>query len=474
MASQELKSLSSLWEEQKHSLVDTETLREFNERLKRSWSIETGLLERMYTVDRGTTRLLIEHGLNPDLIPRGSADKSPEEVVRFLRDHANVYEGLIDFVTRKRQLTPGYVKELHAALLRSQKYVSAVDTTGRPVELVLKKGAWKVQSNNPLTADGAVHAYCPPEQVASEMDRLCEMHRNHLSENIPPEVEAAWIHHRFTQIHPFQDGNGRVARAILNLVFLRDNLLPVVISNDSRDSYLDSLERADAGDLSPLVRFISERQKKSLLSALGLVHEVAGQGPVLSIIKAAGEKLRRREEEKARRMERVFEFARALQPILGDVLSRYEKALKDELEKLDLGYYVFCRDVDDADARSHYYKAQIVDTARKREYWAGLNSYRGWNTLQIGNNQNGEKATLLFSFHGYGSEFRGIMASSCTFFVKAAGGGPSEEEFVQLAPSCRDIFQFNYLDDDNVLVERFRLWVEESLAIGLELWRKGL
>lgn len=472
MVSEELKSLSGLWEEQKDSL-DTETLKEFNERLKRSWSIETGIIERVYTIDRGTTQLLIEHGLNPDLISRGSTDKSPEEVVHFLRDHASVYDGLMDFVAQNRRLTPGYIKELHAALMRSQKYVSAIDESGRPVEIELKKGDWKILSNNPVTEDGTVHEYCPPEQVASEMDRLCEMHQQHLEGNIPPEIEAAWIHHRFTQIHPFQDGNGRVARAILNLIFLRNNLFSVVILNDSRSRYLDSLERADLGELSPLVNFMSQHQKKSLLSALNLVHEVAGHRPVLSIIEAAGEKLRKRKEEQVQKMKGVFEFAEKLQIVLSKILNDTEKDLRVELGKLNLGYHVWCREASDKDDRSHYYKAEIVDTANKREYWPSLNSYRAWNTLQVAN-QNNEKTTLLFSFHGYGQEFRGIMACSCTFFVKAAGGSPSEEEFVQLEPSCNDIFQFNYLDDYDVLLERFKMWVEESLVIGLDLWRKAL
>ena len=43
-----------------------------------------------------------------------------------------------------------------------------------------------------------------------------------------PEVEAAWLHHRFGQIHPFQDGNGRVARALATMIFLRAGFVPLV------------------------------------------------------------------------------------------------------------------------------------------------------------------------------------------------------------------------------------------------------
>jgi len=49
----ELRSLSQIWMDQKAALEDVEGLRAFNERLKREWAIETGVLERLYTLDRG-------------------------------------------------------------------------------------------------------------------------------------------------------------------------------------------------------------------------------------------------------------------------------------------------------------------------------------------------------------------------------------------------------------------------------------
>ena len=48
------------------------------------------------------------------------------------------------------------------------------------------------------------------------------MYTEHQGCGVPLEVEAAWLHHRFTQIHPFEDGNGRVARALASLVFIPD------------------------------------------------------------------------------------------------------------------------------------------------------------------------------------------------------------------------------------------------------------
>ncbi len=85
-----------------------------------------------------------------------------------------------------------------------------------------------------MRPDGLIHEYCPPEQVTSEMDRLIELHREHQIGEIPPEVEAAWLHHRFTQIHPFQDGNGRIARCLASLVFIQAKWFPLVLTRGDR------------------------------------------------------------------------------------------------------------------------------------------------------------------------------------------------------------------------------------------------
>jgi hypothetical protein len=49
------------------------------ERLAREWSIETGQIEGVYDIDRGTTQTLIERGINADLIPRQPSQKPPEQ-----------------------------------------------------------------------------------------------------------------------------------------------------------------------------------------------------------------------------------------------------------------------------------------------------------------------------------------------------------------------------------------------------------
>ena len=233
LADKELAALSSVWVEQRAKLGESLSISEFTERLKREWAIETGLIERLYTLDRGVTELMIEQGVKAALIPHRSTHE-PERAVAMIGDQQDAIEGVFAFVNGNRTLSTGYIKELHSLFTRNQEHAEGRDQFGRAVRVSLVRGDYKQHSNNPTRPDGTVHAYCPPEHVAAEMDKLVDLHLKHADIPTAPEVEAAWLHHRFAQIHPFQDGNGRIARALATLIFSKANWLPLVVRDTER------------------------------------------------------------------------------------------------------------------------------------------------------------------------------------------------------------------------------------------------
>lgn len=181
----QLGLVAKLWQSRLGELRDSPTLREFNTRLARRWSIETGIIENIYRIDRGITELLVERGIEAALIPHGSTDKPALDIVRILKDHSDTLEGLFDFVSGGRELSISYIRQLHQQLCASQETVVGVTPDGRRVERPLKKGQWKTLPNNPRRADGSTHEYCPPEHVDSEMERLVELHKTHVSMDVP-------------------------------------------------------------------------------------------------------------------------------------------------------------------------------------------------------------------------------------------------------------------------------------------------
>jgi Fic family protein len=264
LRSEQLQVLINAWKICVQRLQGSTVLEDFKDSLRQEWLSEVDMLEYLYSNDRGTTQIILEKGIELSLPTTSSEAKLAE-----LSVPKNI-EGLFTFVTKESNLSVFYIKELHQVLTRNQANTSAQDSFGNIVEIPLLHGQWKLQSNNPMRPDGIVHQYCPPEQVVSEMERLVEMHNQHLEIGVPPEVEAAWLHHRFTQTHPFQDGNGRVARTLASLIFIRQGLFPIVITRSDRQEYINASEAADTGNLTALVKLFSRLQEKILIKGLGL------------------------------------------------------------------------------------------------------------------------------------------------------------------------------------------------------------
>jgi len=459
----DLHVLVQSWTQRLEHLRESEKLKEFNERLSRQWAVETGIIERIYTLDRGVTQMLIETGLDASLIPHGTTNKPVPLVVSMIKDQKEVIDGLFDFVSQRRELSNSYLKQMHQVFMRTQKTTEAVDEFGNFVEVEIIRGDWKKWPNNPKREDGTTHEYCPPEQVSSEMDKLIEMHLEHTRQGVSPEVEAAWLHHRFTQIHPFQDGNGRIARAIATLVFLRAGWFPLVIVDDIRKKYIEASEQADAGDLRPMIELFADRQIKAFRQALSISEDVGMENSIQYIIEKSLERLRKR-----RTPSLVFDISRKLEDFTRQRLREVAHDLSNALQEIEPSYWA---SVTGSDAENDFwYKGQIIQVAKQFEYYANFRSYRTWIQMRV---KEERLANITFSFHGLGYEFSGIMAVSA-FLEFRADNDNSDSSSDGPYTVCTNIFQISHRDDFDALLERYKPWLEETILIGLEQWRKQL
>ncbi len=462
----ELAALARVWQEERDRLADSEALPTFNEKLRREWAIETGLIERVYDFDRGVTEILIEHGIDAALIPHG-AGATPETVASMIRDHEAAIDYVFAFVKDERPLSTSYIKELHALLTQNQEIAEGRDQFGNRVQVPLLRGAYKRMPNNPTGRSGKIHEYCPPEQVASEMDALIEMHRNHAE--VAPEVEAAWLHHRFTQIHPFQDGNGRVARALATLALVKAVRFPLVVRSASKSTYLDALEAADLGDLKPLIVFFSEIQRREFVRALGLSRDVGRLVIAEDLIRSTRKELEHRRDALLAEWNTVKDRAEELRQIAEERLRQVTVTFDKEVKPLLDHITVFVDGASDHDARSHYFRQQIVAGAKTLEYFANMETYRAWARLVI---HNANQSQLLIAFHGIGHEFRGVLACCAVFFQRVQTDRDDRESSPAKA-LARAVFQINYREDPMSIEDRFRVWLEECIVAGLSEWRSA-
>jgi Fic family protein len=87
---------------------------------------------------------------------------------------------------------------------------------------------------------------------------------NDAGQQYDPVVRAAIAHHGFEAVHPFEDGNGRVGRLLLNLLLMRDGYVPALLLRDWRVSYMQGLAAADRGQYTPLANLVGRAVEQSL------------------------------------------------------------------------------------------------------------------------------------------------------------------------------------------------------------------
>ncbi len=462
----ELDALLAVFEARRGEIEGAGALREFQARMIRSWSIETGILESLYTLSEIATLTMLEQGFDAALLTHGDTNVRPEDLVAILRDHQQAAEGLFGFVRGGRPLSTSYVRELHQSLVRHQDVCDARDPRGILVHVPLLKGEWKVQPNNPGDAKtGEVwHEYCPPEQVASEMDRLIAMHARH--SDVHYLVIAAWLHHRFTQIHPFQDGNGRVARALASLVSIRAHGFPVVVTRAQRDPYIRSLQQADRGDLGPLVALFERQQREAFTKALGLSYQaVEDTQNIDAILADAKRRLQSSQSEEWNGLSsHVATLTRAA------IQSMESTALAINAQ---LGPEVKATVAQSGGSDARRFGTQVAEAAEWYGYAANVAGPRSWVMLRL---EHKGASNLVIAFHHVGPVEYGVVSATAfltlTEDVRAAAAIATSLAPVEFV--CDRPFTFTASRDTKELLQSFGGWMEQALTRGLDIWRRGL
>ena len=454
-----------------------DNLKAFNERLIRRMSVETGVIERLYDVDRGTTKTMVDEGFIVDLVPPSSTDLEPERLIQILKGHEEAYGLLMDCVSGQRDLTVGFIREIHNAFTLHQHTATAIDGTGKLIEVPLERWEYKKWPNNPRRPDGLTHEYCPPEQVAPEMENLL----SHLSDydGLDPVLVSAWLHHRFTQIHPFQDGNGRVARALVTLLLLKAQLLPIVVDRDMRSAYIDALEKADTGDLRELADLFAEQERSQIIEALSLeVEGGAERKPSVSsaVIADIGERLRRRQEERTAAFAQVNQVALRLREnaraAIDETLSNLRQNVVESAQGMQVDtIYVEPGGTDEGNA--HWYRQDVIKSARESNTFVNFNQphYFVKGALRAGR----ERLVFVASFHHVGRELSGVMeATAFAQFESFETSEDPQSKSVDFALCSRAPFVFAYETRADDVADYFAEWLDHALALAMRDWGRRL
>jgi Fic family protein len=469
LSSSQIIALVKAWQDQAEELKQKQSYQTFLMQLRRQWAIETGILERLYTISDGATKTLIEKGLDAAFISHEDTNKPPGEVLNIIRDQHQAIDGLYDFISGNRPLGTSYVKELHSVLTAHQRTYEAVDTLGKRVTPLLPRGEWKSLPNSLDSKDSV--RFCPPIHVDSEMERLLKLHAEHEAAGVPPNVEAAWLHHRFTLIHPFTDGNGRMARCLATLVFLKANWFPLVVTRNDREPYIAALRHADKGNLKPLVELFDNIQSKAIRQAFSLSEEtiqetVAMQG----ILKAAKEKFQKLREEQEALKKQVLKIADTLQAEAFQRLKEVAQEVSTTIKSEGVSFRARAAGAAYGDEKDDYHNFQIIQYAKASNYFANRSIYRAWATLTI---HTKIRTEILFAFHGIGNS-TGVLVCSAMAYNREMNKDGTDSVIGTIEPLSDGPFSFTYTENPSEVARRFRRWLEHSLVQGLNYWQKNI
>ncbi len=466
-----LAALATQWSAERQFLKDQGAETRLVEQMKNRMAVETGVIEGLYALDRGVTETLIAEGFSTSLLSHADTNRDPQLVIAILRDQREAIDYIFDVVKRQRPLSTSVVKEIHVLLTRHQPTTTAMDQFGGLREVELARGEWKTVPNNPTRPDGIVHSYCPPEQVASEMDRLIDLYVQYESIGVAPEVLAAWLHHRFTQIHPFQDGNGRVARLLASIVFIKEHWHPLVVLRDDRASYIDALEKADDGALNVLIRLFASWQSRAFVMALGASQATqqplsTHMGDVLSGLK--DKLVAQGSAPQASTLDDVADLLitvaeRAADQTTLQILDSLREVLPDITVKVDIN----------TAEKAQAYRWPRIELARNSGYFADLTRGSRWVRMVVRPRRNGPTATLLIATSAIGSSL-GSLAAVCGLITT-----DPETEKAHTVKVCEDYFIATTADAETDeskkrLQGQFADWVAQSLVIGLAQWQRDL
>jgi len=218
-------------------------------------AVDTGAIEGLYEVDRGFTFTVAVDAAawaNIHLV-------KGEEVRRAIDDALAGYDYVLDLATGARTITEVWVKQLHQVLCASQDTYEVLTSVGMQKH-DLRKGAYKDQPNSPFNIrTKVIHEYAPVDDLGAEMQRLISELNSAAFLDAHAVMQAAFVHYAFVCVHPFSDGNGRVARALASVYLYRAPGVPLVVFADQKAVYLDALESADNDMPGNLVEFMAER-----------------------------------------------------------------------------------------------------------------------------------------------------------------------------------------------------------------------
>lgn len=225
-----------------------ENVQRLNERRPFDKQIETEI-RKEFLPDRVTATLNIEGiaatrrqtlAIMDAMVLSQNAAKEDQEILNALKADEFVYEQY----ESGADLDPSMIREVNKLLLDGVRgEAGSFRTVG--VEI-----------------SGASFRPPEPNEIDPLVRELTEILKD--ADFLHPIIQAAWLHHQLSYVHPFIDGNGRTARLLQDFILLKRDLYPIGVPSAQRDRYYQALQKADCADWDEIVALLAQNQLQTI------------------------------------------------------------------------------------------------------------------------------------------------------------------------------------------------------------------
>ncbi len=258
----ELKQITTKMDQLRDELnalrpIPEDRMNRLNQKLRLDWNYHSNSIEGN-TLTASETRAFLLHGI--------TAKGKPFRDYVEMKGHDKAIKKLEDIVHKDVQITEKLIKEIHKIIM-----VEPYDG-----EAEINPGVYKKEPNYLYSPQGERIDFEPPKEIPRLMNELINWLNNHIDPpkrkkhqyDLHPLIIATGFHAQFIKIHPFGDGNGRMARILTNLILMLCGYVPAIVRLEKRKIYYNALNASTLDNPEPLAEFIGEECIHSLEIAI--------------------------------------------------------------------------------------------------------------------------------------------------------------------------------------------------------------
>lgn len=226
------------------------------QKFRLDWNYHSNHLEGN-SLTFGETKMLIMFGTTAG----GKPLKDSIEIT----GHNEAINLVIDIIKQNRPLTENFTRELHSLILKEPYRIDTITTEGNPTKKLIEVGKYKTTPNHVKTKTGEIFHFAKPEETPAKMADLMAWYQKEITkENLNPIILATKFHYDFIRIHPFDDGNGRTARLLMNFILMQFGFPPAIIKTEDKENYFYALRQSDIGEIEPFIDYTAQNVVCSL------------------------------------------------------------------------------------------------------------------------------------------------------------------------------------------------------------------